>query len=547
MDTINNEKGYMLAFVILILVIVTTLSMTLFASAHKINSQINITEKVNNKRNDSDIVLALVVAKYKLISDDISLAESSTFDRFRFALDTLEGNEYVNIIGDLNLDGSKVDITRNYFLSKKIASRTITVTKDSLSISQKIFFKFEKGVSGGQINIIKTGQDLRVKATLDFDGDLNVGDNIELYKLNLLSYNNSNTPGIVNVSGNIELNINDCDTSAGFGCGTHLTTQQAFVDENAIIVTNNTVSNINVSDMLNDYLNNHLTGGTDLSIDYSRYPRVSLYDNGKKIKAYNLKNKKQRRKFVSTLEKLTDITIIVDLNGYYNSSMNNDNFLFIGDMIFDSSSDIAIDNVQLYNIGNLNFDGKFSSTESSLLVSTGNISFNNFDTSEFRAGIVSGNNLNIAVGSSYSGIIYGFLSAVNNLSITNIGISSSEDNGRGTGDALQDDIDHFNDSSDSYIEYILSSNNPSFWLRIYRYSDAFINYVNDYKISGGSYVADDFRDYSTGNVQTPRVANSFTIRMDASIITKFNVSNYINVRSGGGLSKVKFSKNPIKK
>jgi len=152
----------------------------------------------------------------------------------------------------------------------------------------------------------------------------------------------------------------------------------------------------------------------------------------------------------------------------------------------------------------------------------------------------------IAVGSSYSGIVYGFLSAVNNLSITNTGISSSKGNGRGTGDALQDDIDHSNDSSDSYIEYILSSNSSSFWLRIYRYSDAFINYVNDYKTRGGSYVAHDFRDYSSGNVHTSGVAYSFTLRMDASILTKFNVSNYINVRSGGGLSKVTFSKNPIK-
>jgi|GEM_PF-1940328 len=182
----KNQNGFALALVILILVLVTTAAIPLALSSSQTNRQINKVEEVNAKKDDIEILLDLVVAKYQVLVNDANSNENIDFDVFKNDL-TFDMRNFIN--NSLSYDSFATSITVNnktYTGKNNIFSIDVIVNQDGLVVSQKVNFKLVSS-GGPSTPIVLPGfsalNDFRFHGYLNTDSgfEFNVGNEFIIY------------------------------------------------------------------------------------------------------------------------------------------------------------------------------------------------------------------------------------------------------------------------------------------------------------------------------------------------------------------------------
>jgi len=182
----KNQNGFALALVILILVLVTTAAIPLALSSSQTNRQINKVEEVNAKKDDIEILLDLVVAKYQALVKDANSNGNIDFDVFKNDL-TIDMSNFIT--NSLSYDSSITTITVNnktYTGKNNIFSIDVIVSQDGLDVSQKVNFKIVRS-GGPSTPIVLPGfsalNDFRFHGYLSTDSEFefNVGNEFIIY------------------------------------------------------------------------------------------------------------------------------------------------------------------------------------------------------------------------------------------------------------------------------------------------------------------------------------------------------------------------------
>jgi Tfp pilus assembly major pilin PilA len=208
----KNQKGFALALVILVLLIVTTISIPLILSTDSTNRQINKVENINENQDEVNILIDLIVSKYKSIVETENLAGSVDWSSFQTTLD----NEMTSFIAtDLTYDSASTTININpitYAGNSDLISREVTIITGGQTVIQKVNFEASSTGSGVvEFLGITSGGDIKTDGYLDIDFDVSANNDYEVFRFTDLNLNNG--VKIDNYSTNTVFKFTDGSTS----------------------------------------------------------------------------------------------------------------------------------------------------------------------------------------------------------------------------------------------------------------------------------------------------------------------------------------------
>jgi len=187
----KRQNGFALALVILVLLLVTTISIPLILSSTSTNNQVNKVEEVNENKDESNIILDLIVSKYKQIVEDENTLGSINWTNFQITLDSRMSSYISN---DLNYDSTNttIDIQNiNYSGNTELISREVTINSNGQTVSQKVNFNFASTGSGSlTLPGISAGNDIQTDGYLDLGLEVSANNILELHNFSNLNLNN---------------------------------------------------------------------------------------------------------------------------------------------------------------------------------------------------------------------------------------------------------------------------------------------------------------------------------------------------------------------
>ncbi len=186
----KNQKGFALAVVLVVLLLVTTISIPLILSSGSTNRQINKVEEINENITEIDIILDLVVAKYRQLSLD-AITNNQSWSDFQL---TLDSKITTFITNDVNYESSRISIDiikHTYSGNTELISREVVVTSGNYIVKQKVNFRnASTGSTDFELLGLTAVEDIRTDGYIDLNFDLAAGDDFDLFNFGDFNINN---------------------------------------------------------------------------------------------------------------------------------------------------------------------------------------------------------------------------------------------------------------------------------------------------------------------------------------------------------------------